>query len=107
MQCRDDADSLNWFAPINHLETQVAVSAERAFLAGLGSGCALPVAAYGHVEDGNLHLRGRVLSEDGRKQIDVKIMPNGTIGKQAASDSGFALAQTALAQGAAQLMESK
>ena len=105
VQCRDEVESLKWFAPINHLETQAAVTAERAFLAGIGTGCALPVAAYGHVEKGQLILRGRICSEDGKQRIDVNVVSNGTISIQIAAETGHALAQTALAQGGAQLME--
>jgi hydroxymethylbilane synthase len=107
VQCRDDAESLNVLQSITHLETQGAVIAERAFLAGLGGGCALPVAAYAHVENGQLHLRGRICSVDGRQRVDVNITLSSEISLKTAADAGHALAQSALAQGGAQLMESK
>lgn len=37
---------------INHHETAVAVTAERAFLEALGGGCQVPVGAYAEVDDG-------------------------------------------------------
>jgi hydroxymethylbilane synthase len=79
------------------------VDAERAFLVGLGGGCAVPIAAYATVEDGHLHSRGRVTAVDGRRQIDVAI--NGPAGDAAAL--GARLAEKALARGAAQLLGSK
>jgi hydroxymethylbilane synthase len=98
VQCRDEAESLVWFAPINDVETQMAVTAERAFLAGLGGGCALPVAAYAHFESGQLHLIGRVCSEDGRIRIDNELTVTNNITVEAAEQAGRALAQKALAR---------
>jgi hydroxymethylbilane synthase len=103
VQCRDDDASLKWFTPITHAETEAAVTAERAFLAGLGSGCALPVAAYGQVEGGRLQLRGRVLSPDGKRRIDVS--GAGEVNASAAAQLGNELAREALARGGKALME--
>lgn len=54
LECRagDDATA-ELLAAVNHPATRAAVSAERAFLAELGSGCSLPVAA--HATDDLLH----------------------------------------------------
>jgi hydroxymethylbilane synthase len=105
VQCRDDAESLDLLKPINHLETQAAVTAERAFLSGLGGGCALPVAAYAHVENGKLHLRGRICSIDGRQRVDVSDISSAEISLITAEAFGHNLSLIALAQGGAQLME--
>ena len=43
VQCRDDAESLELLVSLDHLPTHCAVAAERAFLAGLGGGCSVPV----------------------------------------------------------------
>jgi hydroxymethylbilane synthase len=79
------------------------VDAERAFLVGLGGGCAVPIAAYATVEDGHLHLRGRVTAVDGGLQIDVAIAGLA----DDAAGLGARLAELALAQGAAQLLGSE
>ncbi len=102
VQCRDETASLDLLAPIRHAVTTSAVTAERAFLAGLGGGCSLPIAAYAEVDDATLHLRGRVNSPDGKQQIDV--MLTGQVDQ--AETLGYALADQALAQGAAALLES-
>jgi len=102
IQCRDEAESLDLLAPIQHAETAVCVNAERAFLAGLGGGCSLPIAAYAEIADGGLLLRGRVNSPDGKQQIDVKA--EGSISQ--AQAIGALLAQKALTEGAAALLES-
>ena len=101
IQCRDDAESRGLLALLQHAPTATAVSAERAFLGELGSGCSLPVAAYAEIEDGNLRLHGRVNSLDGAQQIDVTMIG----GADEAEAIGRELARQALTQGAAQLLE--
>lgn len=103
VQCRDEAESLALLTPIHHRETALAVTAERAFLAGLGGGCAVPVAAYATLEGDSLMLRGRVCSVDGRVQVDVSIIkPVDTA--DSAYQIGIDLAQEAVARGAAALL---
>ena len=47
VQCRaDDHRTIDLLRPIDHTLTRSAVTAERAFLNGLGGGCSAPVAAY-------------------------------------------------------------
>lgn len=54
---------------LDHAPTRAATTAERAFLRALGGGCQVPVAAYGEVSGGTLHLRGLIASPDGRRVI--------------------------------------
>jgi hydroxymethylbilane synthase len=103
IQCRDETESLDLLTPIQHAETTACVNAERAFLAGLGGGCSLPIAAYAEIDGDRLLLRGRVNSPEGRQQIDVRA--DGSI--SAALNIGYQLAQQALAEGAAALLESQ
>lgn len=54
IECRaDDASTAALLAAVDHAPTRAHVEAERAFLAELGTGCSLPVAA--HAVDGVLH----------------------------------------------------
>ena len=70
VQCRaDDAKTLELLASIHHPLTAAAVNAERAFLAGLGGGCSLPIAAFAENQNGTIILTGAVLSTDGRQAI--------------------------------------
>lgn len=101
VQCRADAESLALLAPIHHADAAAAVTAERAFLAGLGGGCSTPVAALGEMVDGVLHMRGRVSAPDGSTQIDVAF--HGAPAE--AAQLGLQLAQAALLQGAADLLQ--
>jgi hydroxymethylbilane synthase len=99
IQCRDDEPSRNLLAALNDDTTELAVAGERAFLSGLGGGCALPICAMGLVDDGRLDLRGRVLTPDGSNQIDVA----GTAEVKNVEDAvalGRRLAEQALSHGA-------
>ncbi|MBK8050084.1 MAG: hydroxymethylbilane synthase [Anaerolineales bacterium] len=96
VQCRNDAGLLQRLAPLDDGASRAAVTAERAFLLGLGGGCSAPVAAYGWIEQGTLHLRGRVSAVDGSRQIDVTLSGSPTDAQR----MGLRLAQDALAQGA-------
>jgi hydroxymethylbilane synthase len=70
VQCRaDDLETLELLAAIHHPPTANAVTAERAFLAGLGGGCALPVAAFAEKTNGSVILTGAVISADGKQSI--------------------------------------
>lgn len=108
IQCRDEADSLALLMPLNHAPTWVAVTAERAFLAGLGGGCTVPVAAHATVDRRQAHLRGRVIAADGRQCVDVRAsipysgMPASDA--RAAARLGRDLAQQALDQGAGAIL---
>ena len=101
VQCRDEAHSLALLAALDHRPTRLAVTAERAFLAGLGGGCAVPIAAYALFEGKELQLQGRVAALDGSRQIDVSDRAPAA----EASALGDRLAREALALGAAQLLE--
>jgi hydroxymethylbilane synthase len=102
VQCRaDDAETLSLLSALEDAPTRAAVTAERQFLLGLGGGCAVPVAAYADVrhETLDISLTGLVASLDGKKII--KVSGNG---KQPI-DLGKQLAQEALEQGAAEILQ--
>jgi hydroxymethylbilane synthase len=111
IQCRDEATALALLAPLNHPETALAITAERAFLEGMGGGCAVPIAAYASLAQGQLSLQGRITALDGSTQLSVSA--TAVLGEGAGSDMaaarhlGLTLAQTALAQGAAALLEAR
>ena len=79
---------------INDAPTQAAVSAERAFLAGLGGGCRTPIGALAEVSGNELRLTGIVVGPEGVQRVTVagRIEDALALGGQAA--------QAALAQGA-------
>lgn len=54
---------------LNHPESQVAVEAERALLAGLESGCQVPIGVWCRTESGNLTMDACVFSPDGSESV--------------------------------------
>ena len=108
VQCRDEAESFELLRPIGHEPTQLETTAERAFLEGLGGGCAVPVAARARLDsNGWLRIRGRVLAPDGSTLVEVearqRVSSSGG-GRQEAYETGLRLAAEALSQGAAELL---
>ena len=102
VQCRaDDDELLLLLSELEDAPTRSAVTAERQFLLGLGGGCAVPVAAYADVKHAilDISLTGLVTSRDGEKVIKVSGSGNDPfeLGKQ--------LAQEALEQGAAEILQ--
>ncbi len=101
IQCRaDDQKALELLARLEHRPTRLAVAAERAFLAGIGAGCSVPVAAYAEVDEGQglIQLHARVIAEDGARMIQVQAEGS------EAQDLGTRLAEMALEQGAGELL---
>ena len=84
---------------IDHHPTHLAVTAERSFLAALGSGCSLPVGALASVEGEVIRLQGVVAAPNGSRVLRVT-----STGAEART-LGASLAQEALAKGASELLE--
>ena len=96
----DDAEVIEIASTLDHRETRLATAAERAFLACLGGGCRLPMAALAEVEGNSLRLRALISDPEGRRMLRGEL--TGT-----ASDAvalGAALGDELLAQGAAELI---
>jgi hydroxymethylbilane synthase len=100
VQCRaGDAEVIERLQPLDHTPTRAAVAAERAFLSGLGGGCAVPVAAYAvSREDGSVALTGLVAAPDGAQVIRVEAAGRDPL------VLGRDLARLALAEGAGALL---
>jgi hydroxymethylbilane synthase len=119
VQCRSsDQTTLRLLAALEDEPTRRAVTAERAFLSGLGGGCAVPVAAYAEcqVSDGlvsgglvsggsvsgasgsGVRLTGLVISVDGKRAI--KVTGTGTDPLKLGNE----LARKAIMQGADEIL---
>jgi hydroxymethylbilane synthase len=68
----DDPDVTVYLKRLDHPPTRAAVTAERAFLAGLGGGCALPVGALATFQEGQLRLQALVADPQGGQLIKVR-----------------------------------
>ena len=105
LQCR--ADRRGFFQPLADQASLLAVTAERAFLAALDVGCALPVGAYARVAGGALQLRGRITSADGTRQVDAILeaaLENSEADIDLARQLGRRTAEKSLAEGAAPIL---
>jgi hydroxymethylbilane synthase len=65
--CADDADTAALLAPLNDAATALCVAAERALLSRLEGSCRTPIAGHADLRDGALHIRGEILTPDGRE----------------------------------------
>ncbi len=101
IQCRaEDARTLALVSPLDDPAVRQETEAERAFLAGLGGGCAAPIAALGRVDGPQLRLVGLVASEDGRQLLHLE----GTAPRAEAVTLGHDLARQAVHRGAGALL---
>ena len=100
VQCRaDDAETLAFLAAIEDAASRRATVAERAFLHALGGGCSLPAGAHATTDGDIVALTTVVLSPGGERRIDLRGRDRDPIAL------GTSLAEEALAQGAAELLE--
>jgi len=68
IECREnDAEIEALIAPLNHVETNLCVTAERAISQSLEGGCQLPIAGFAQLNKDELHLRSLVGMPDGSK----------------------------------------
>ncbi len=86
---------------LNDAATRWSVLAERAMLRGLGGGCQVPIGALTRIVDGELTLRGVVLSPDGSQRIAADIAGP----MEQAESIGIALANELRRRGAAEFLQ--
>ena len=104
VQCRlDDNELLSMARAIRHKPTVAAVEAERQLLRSAGSGCQLPIGAYGEVTDDVLKLFATVTALDGSMSYRVQV--TGTT--ESPEITGRAAYAELLTQGAGDLMHGR
>ena len=69
---RGERETIAGLESLDHRPTALAVRAERAVLASLGAGCALPVAALGHVRAGEVTVVGAAYGERAARTITAQ-----------------------------------
>ena len=96
----DDGDILTMLKMLDDSSARACVSAERAFLAALGGGCRVPIAAYAELRGETMTLDGAVIAPDGSKRL------RDTMSGPAVSPEslGESLAKRLIAQGATELL---
>ena len=87
IECREgDAEVAALVAAVDHPLTRAAVQLERAFLAELGSGCSLPVAAHA-VDD---VLTGFLAAPSAHRHVSGSITVHGSPAQRMALAAGLA-----------------
>lgn len=91
IECRsEDEKTQALIAPLNHLQSALCVTAERAMCKRLGGGCQVPIAAYAEIKQDKIELRGLVAREDGslilRAQHSDSFEQAERLGKKVAED---------------------
>jgi len=98
---RDDEWTINILDFLNHDETEVTVTAERAVLRELEGGCQVPLAAFARLEGESLYLQAMVAEIDGARVIRDKI----TGKRHQAEEIGVELARRLLESGADRILD--
>jgi hydroxymethylbilane synthase len=76
---RNDATTAAALAHMHDLETAESIAIERAFLAALDGSCRTAIAALARFgSSGDVELRGQILSHDGSKAVQDKIIVDGS-----------------------------
>lgn len=102
VQCREgDQEVLDILRLIDHGESRITVTAERAFLNHLGGGCSTPVAAHATIDKDRVELTGLVAALDGATIIRTTVV--GKMGEE--NQIGVEAAEEVLAQGAGTLLK--
>jgi hydroxymethylbilane synthase len=86
---------------LEHRDSRIAVTAERAVLRALGGGCQVPIGAYATVDADAVHLRAIIVSPDGTEIIREHV--SGPAGD--AANLGRALGDRLLAAGGRQILD--
>ncbi|MGQ0673508.1 MAG: hydroxymethylbilane synthase [Hyphomicrobium sp.] len=86
----DDVKTAELLAPLNHQETALAVTAERAFLGRLEGSCRTPIAGLATVAHDGIGFRGALLSPDGAHCLETerrgRLVEAAALGYDAAED---------------------
>lgn len=109
IECRaDDMATLDLLKPLNHDISKICVIAERAMNQQLQGGCQVPIAGFATLENGQLLLKGRVGSLDGKillkSQLSESLTENLSDNIAIAEKLGIRIANDLLSQGADKIL---
>jgi len=100
VECRvEDAPTRRLLSAIHDEGTARAVLAERTFLAGLGGGCRVPIAAYAETVPEGVALTGMVADAAGTRFLRERMVGND------AESVGRGLSRLLLERGAAEILD--
>jgi hydroxymethylbilane synthase len=98
---RDDRTVIDLVAAMNHHPTELAVTAERAFLQKLEGGCQVPIAGLARLDGDAVILEGMVAELDGSRLLRDKIRGTG----EHAAQLGATLAGRLIDAGAGDILD--
>ena len=99
---QNDKSILPIMEKLDHYDTRVCVTGERAFLKQIQGSCHIPVACFGKIVSSEIVLTALVASEDGKKLIREKIISS----MDQVANSGKKLANIILEKGGRKILES-
>ena len=101
IETRSQTDIQEMLEPLHHVETALAVRAERAFLGRMGGSCRTPLAAKGTVQADGVMLSALIASPDGQS-----VLRGQEVGSADTVEwLGIMLAQRLLAQGGQEILD--
>jgi hydroxymethylbilane synthase len=89
-------DLIEILAPLNHVDTQLCVEAERSFSRALAGSCTVPLGAYATKQGNSISITGFVASVDGKQMVRETVMGEAHLAEQL----GKTLADKLVSQGA-------
>jgi hydroxymethylbilane synthase len=89
----DGLDLMRLLAPLNHLATAQAVTAERKVSKVFGGSCQVPLAAYATVNGDEMHLRAMVATPDGKRMASAEVRGAAASAEQLGQDVAELLRQ--------------
>lgn len=86
---------------INHVESEITLKSERAFLKTMNGGCSIPVFGLAKINGSNVSLSGGIVSLDGQKMVAHQT----TAAAENPEQAGEALGQYVLKNGGKEILE--
>ncbi|WP_124552479.1 hydroxymethylbilane synthase [Methylophilus methylotrophus] len=93
-------DLIDVLAPLNHVDTQLCVEAERGFSRALAGSCTVPLGAYATKQGDTITMQGFVASVDGKQMLKETVTGNAV----EAEKLGQQLAQQLISRGADKIL---
>ncbi|RUA04783.1 MAG: hydroxymethylbilane synthase [Candidatus Poseidoniales archaeon] len=89
-----EAEIHDLLAAINHRETHITVTAEREFIAAIGGGCRVPVAAFATIDGEKLRMAAMAGLPDGSELFRVEIVGEISDSKSAGQSAAHSLMES-------------
>ncbi|GAA4110338.1 hydroxymethylbilane synthase [Aquimarina addita] len=99
---QDDSYCLEALSHLNHINSEICVHIERAFLKELEGGCTAPIGALARIDKDQIHFTGVLFSLDGKDKVEI----SKTCKIAEKKDIGVKCAQWILENGGREIMES-